>query len=319
MNCKKCGVKAVINMRQHKLGLCKEHFLDWIPQQTQRFIEKYSMFAKDERILVAVSGGKDSLSLWDVLDRLGYHADGLYINLGFDNGTDYSLKSQQCAQTFAETRKLSLQVVAIEALEGFSIPEASRLTLRGQGRPCSVCGLAKRHILNRIAREQDYGVLVTGHNLDDEAAVLFGNTINWATGYLMRQSPVLEARSGLARKVKPFFRFYERETAAYALLRGIDYIHDECPYATGATSLYYKELLNTMEAKQPGAKLSFFLSFLRAKESGFLGEGSSDDLRELRVCQSCGQPTTAADTCAYCRTWEQIRSRRPKAVEGRHT
>ena len=57
--------EAVINMRQHKLALCGEHFLDWVPEQTQRFIEKYKMFTPDQRILVAVSGGKDSLSLWD--------------------------------------------------------------------------------------------------------------------------------------------------------------------------------------------------------------------------------------------------------------
>jgi len=62
VKCRKCGEKAVINMRQHKLALCKTHFLDWIPEQTQRFIEKYRMFGPQERVLVAVSGGKDSLS-----------------------------------------------------------------------------------------------------------------------------------------------------------------------------------------------------------------------------------------------------------------
>ena len=72
MKCRKCGSEAVINMRQHKLALCGEHFLEWVPEQTQRFIEKYKMFTPDDRILVAVSGGKDSLSLWDVLLRLGY-------------------------------------------------------------------------------------------------------------------------------------------------------------------------------------------------------------------------------------------------------
>ncbi len=317
MKCKKCGKKAVINMRQHKLGLCKAHFLEWIPQQTQRFIEKYQMFGRDERILIAVSGGKDSLSLWDVLNRLGYHADGLYINLGIDDGTNYSAQSQRLSESFAESHDLHLHSVAIETLEGYSVPEASRLTLRGKGRPCSVCGLTKRHIMNRVAREQKYDVIVTGKNLDDEAAVLFGNTINWAVGYLERQNPVLEARSGLVRKAKPFFRFYERETAAYALLRGIEYIYDECPHAAGAKSIYYKEVLNSMEAKRPGTKLAFFLSFLRAKESGIFANGHTDDRSELRNCQSCGQPTTAPDICAYCRTWEQIRNRQSRIVDER--
>ena len=84
MKCKKCGEKASIHMRQHKLALCREHFLKWIPQQTQRFIELYGMFNHDERVLVAVSGGKDSLARWDVLQQLGYQADGLYIGLGIN-------------------------------------------------------------------------------------------------------------------------------------------------------------------------------------------------------------------------------------------
>jgi hypothetical protein len=86
MKCKKCGAKASVNMRQHKLALCKEHYLDWVPEQTERFIKKYEMFTRDEKILVAVSGGKDSLALWDILNRLGYQADGLYLGLGIDGG-----------------------------------------------------------------------------------------------------------------------------------------------------------------------------------------------------------------------------------------
>ena len=101
MRCRKCESNAVINMRQHKLALCKEHFLSWIPQQTQRFVEKYKMFSKEDRILVAVSGGKDSLALWDILNRLGYKSDGLYIDLGIDEGKNYSDNSRKYAEKYA--------------------------------------------------------------------------------------------------------------------------------------------------------------------------------------------------------------------------
>ena len=80
-------------MRQHKLALCKEHYLEWVPEQTERFIKKYEMFSHDDKVLVAVSGGKDSLALWDILHRLGYQADGLYLGLGIDAGIDYSHES----------------------------------------------------------------------------------------------------------------------------------------------------------------------------------------------------------------------------------
>ena len=89
MKCRKCNQNAVINMREHKLALCKEHFLTWIPEQTQRSIETYQMFTVEDRILVAVSGGKDSLALWEILNQLGYAADGLYIDLGIESDGGY--------------------------------------------------------------------------------------------------------------------------------------------------------------------------------------------------------------------------------------
>lgn len=302
MKCRKCGEKAVINMRQHKLSLCTEHFLDWMMAQTERFIRKYEMFNRQSRVLVAVSGGKDSLSLWDLLWRLGYQAEGLYIGLGIDGGVNYSHESQRLAERFAEERGLTLHIVSLPEEYGEDIQQMAQRTQRGRGKPCSVCGLAKRHIMNRMARDGNFDILATGHNLDDEAAVLFGNVLNWIPGYLARQAPVLEAnRPGLARKVKPLCRFYEREMAAYAVLRGIEYIYDECPYAEGSSTIYYKELLNQLEEDRPGAKLSFYLSFLEAKSRGLFSPQADADIPLLHACPTCGQPTSAPGECAFCR------------------
>jgi len=307
MKCRKCGAKAAIHMPQHRLALCKDHFLEWVPEQTERFIRKYNMFRREERILVAVSGGKDSLSLWDILWRLGYQADGLYIALGIDEGIRYSAESQRLTEQFAAERGLKLHIVDVERETGFPIPVLARKTLRGQGKPCAVCGLVKRHEMNRIARNLGYDVLATGHNLDDEVAVLFGNTLNWSVEYLLRQGPVLPEEPGLARKVKPLCRFYEREMTAYALLRGIEYIYEECPFAVGSTSIAYKELLNRLENERPGAKLSFYLSFLEARQRGLFRE--PQEVRQaLHLCPSCGQPTSAPGLCSFCRLVSRVKS-----------
>ena len=304
MKCRKCGSKASVNMRQHKLALCKDHYLEWIPEQTERFIKKYEMFTHYEKVLVAVSGGKDSLALWDILARLGYQADGLYIGLGIDEGKGYSSESHRLAQKFSDERNLKLHVLDVEAEYGQPIPVLSELTHRGKGRPCSVCGLTKRHVMNRIARDLGYAVLATGHNLDDEAAVLFGNTLNWLGEYIVRQYPVLPESPGLARKVKPLCRFYEREMAAYALLRGIEYIYEECPFAVGSKTTYYKELLNQLEAKRPGAKLTFYVKFLEARQQGLFAEREKVQAT-LTPCPNCGQPTSAPGLCSFCRLMER--------------
>ncbi len=303
MRCRKCGETAIINMRQHKLALCGQHYQEWFLSQTDRTIEKYGMFDRSDRILVAVSGGKDSLSLWDVLLKLGYHADGLYIGLGINDPAPYSDESLAKTRDFALQHPESLlHVVDVLETYGQTIPQINMVRSRGRGKPCSACGLTKRYVMNRIAADKGYSVLATGHNLDDEVAVLMQNTLRWQTGYLARQSPVLPSTNPhLAKKVKPFCRFYERETATYALACAIEYIYDECPHAVGNLTNFYKTLLNQLEGQSPGAKLSFYLEFLRAR-----GEGAFEPfnrIEQLHECTECGQPTTSPGRCAFCRMW----------------
>ena len=287
-------------MRQHKLALCKPHFLEWIPAQTERFIKKYEMFTRYQRILVAVSGGKDSLSLWDILMKLGYQVDGLYISLGIGDEGGYSDLSRQMCENFSRERDQKLHIVDIKREYGETIPQLTQRTRRGKIKACSVCGLTKRHVMNQISIYFNYDVLVTGHNLDDEAAVLFGNTLHWDGDLMIRQAPVLPAIPGFTRKAKPLCRFYEKEMAAYAILSGIDYIYEECPYSIGSTSIYYKQQLNRMEHNNPGEKLRFYLHFLKAKESGLFAE-PYEISQNLHECKKCGQPTSADGICSFCR------------------
>jgi uncharacterized protein (TIGR00269 family) len=263
------------------------------------------MFTHEDRILTAVSGGKDSLVLWDLLLHEGYQADGLYIDLGINGGFDYSKCSRLKVEDFASQHpEARLIIVNIPELYGETVPDVA-LRKRRQDRLCSICGLIKRHEMNRIAFERKYDVLATGHNLDDEVAVLFNNVLHWKVGYLQRQNPVLQSDGlGLSGKVKPFCRFYERETAAYALLRGIDYIYEECPFSSGATSLRNKGILTEMEHKSPGTKMHFYTNFLRAKDTGMLFE-TPEEKDELQRCPHCGQPTTSEGLCAFCRLWDR--------------
>jgi uncharacterized protein (TIGR00269 family) len=296
-------------MRQHKLALCAEDFLAWFMKHTLHTINRDRLFTSDAKILVAVSGGKDSLALWDVLSRLDYDCDGIYIGLGIDGEHSYSKSSQGYAQRFADQRGLKLKILDVKETYGASIPEASKLSRRGAGKPCSLCGLTRRYIMNRTAIEGDYDVLVTGHNLDDEAATLMGNTMNWLVGYLDSQSPLLEAKAGFVRKAKPFHRFYERETAAYALIRGIEYIQQECPHSVDAKSIYYKNLLNQIETDRPGAKQAFYLSYLQNKDRMRFSMPEADSPALDQTCIVCGQPTMGSNRCAFCSTWENVRTR----------
>src|SRR5207302_2182311 len=129
-------------------------------------------------------------------------------------------RSGDVTRAFAREHDARLVEVDLRAEYGFDIPTAGR---KGSRSTCAVCGLSKRYVFNRAALEGGFDVVATGHNLDDEAATLLGNTLRWETEYIARQAPLLPARDGMVKKVKPLYRLAERETAAYAFMRGIEY------------------------------------------------------------------------------------------------
>ena len=314
MRCTRCHGRAVVELRRHNAAFCGDCFQGVFRNQVARAIDDYDMFDRDDRILVAVSGGKDSLALWDVLLEDGYRAEGLYLGLGIN---DYSDRSHDQTVAFAAARGATLRTIDLAAEQGFDIPLAGR---KGSRSSCAVCGLSKRYLFNRAALEGGYDVVATGHNLDDEAATLLGNTLRWNVEYIARQAPVLPATDGLVRKVKPLHRVTELETAAYAFLRGIDYVVEECPLVAGNTQLRYKESMNAIEARSPGTKTQFFLGYL---DRGMPIFRTAHDDVALTECGRCGQPTPGA-FCAFCRARAQILGERltpslpddPRALAG---
>ena len=297
MKCRKCGATATLELRRHNAAFCADDFVEFFRNQVREAIRRHRMFTREERVLVAVSGGKDSLALWDVLIDEGYDTTGLYLDLGI---FDYSVESRAKCEAFAARRRVSLVIRRVADDVGAPVPIIKQVTRRP---PCSGCGLSKRYLMNRTALEHGLPVVATGHNLDDEAATLFGSVMHWQTDALPRQSPALAStHPKLVRRVKPLYRLSERETAAYAFLRKIDYIVEECPFAAGATSIAHKEILNRMEDASPGAKHNFLFGFLEKARPAFERAESV----ALQECARCGQVTTST-VCAFCKLADQVK------------
>jgi uncharacterized protein (TIGR00269 family) len=297
VKCRKCGGRAVLELRRHNTALCAGDFVDFFRHHVLETVRRWKMLRREEPVLVAVSGGKDSLALWDVLLDAGYAATGLSLDLGI---FDYSVASRARCEAFAAERGAGLLVVPVAGALGAGIPVVREATRRPA---CSACGLSKRYLMNRAALDHGFGVVATGHNLDDEAATLLGSTLRWDETALARQAPVLEAtHPRLARRVKPLFRMSERETAAYAFLRGIDYIVEECPFARGATSITHKELLSRLEEASPGSRAAFVQGFLERARPAFQARQPA----ALTECLRCGQATTG-DLCAFCKLADHVR------------
>jgi uncharacterized protein (TIGR00269 family) len=307
VKCKRCQGRAEVQLRAHNAAFCRPCYVFFFRRQVERAIESHEMLARQERVLVAVSGGKDSLALWDVLAELGFDTTGLYVGLGIG---EYSDRSFEKVDAFARERSLPLRVVKLdEEGPGIAVPAVAAATRRP---PCSACGTMKRHHFDAAAIDGGFDVLATGHNLDDEAARLLGNVLRWQQDHLARQRPVLPpTHAKFVRKVKPLFLVSEYETAVYAFMRGIDYIVEECPNAAGATQLLYKEALDRLEHASPGTKLSFVKEFVRRGQPAFAAAASTE--RDAQVCESCGMPSYGA-VCSFCSLVREVETKRARAA-----
>jgi tRNA-5-methyluridine54 2-sulfurtransferase len=295
MKCRVCGKQAHLALRAYNTALCADDFTAFLEKRVFQTINKYKLIGDQEKTLIAVSGGKDSLSLWSILNKLGFEADGFYINLGIEEYSDISFEK---SRTMADKLQRKLYSFSLADSLNKGVKDLSRIVRRP---PCSLCGTIKRYVMNRACMKEGYTVLATGHNLDDEASALMGNILHWKEEYLWKKGVVLDAEGGLAKKIKPLFLCSEKEVAAYALLNGIDYIYEECPYSKGAKTLLYKSLLNRVEEESPATKIRFLKGYLeRAKVEQEKKGKTEEEGKTKSLCAVCGYPSFS-ELCSFCR------------------
>ncbi|MBO4317182.1 MAG: TIGR00269 family protein [Mailhella sp.] len=292
MKCSRCRRTAVVNLPSHNAAFCRDCFLDFFLKQVRRGIEQYGLIREHDRVLAALSGGKDSLTLALALHELGIGVTALHIDLGIGPS---SQKARAVCERFCKEHGIPLMIKET-AEDGLAIP----LVKEALNRPiCSACGKIKRYYFNKIAMDGGFASIATGHNLDDEVARLSSNTLRWDKGYLSDQGPLLEGNGGFARKIKPLWRLTEYETAHYAFLMGIENHYAPCPYSEGASFSVLKKLWLDLEEVMPGRKISFYQGFLERGRPLFAAD-ETENGDVLRPCASCGYPTSA-DICGVCR------------------
>ncbi len=295
--CRICKKEGYIYLRHANLPLCKEHFISRVHSVVQDTIKKYEMFSKKEKILVAVSGGKDSLALWHILKELGYDTEGFHIDLGLG---EFSNVSKQISENFAEKHGIKLNIFSLEKELGSSM---ENIIEKSYEKPCSLCGTVKRHLMNKIAYEMGHKVIATGHNLDDEASRLLGNILSWQEEYLYRQYPVLPEEEVLVRKVKPLVFLSRKELLMYCKANEIEYADMSCPYSKGARSLVLLDVIEKIEERYPATKIRFVRGFYKLRE-----RFKPSQYVELHKCPGCGIPTASEkELCRFCRIKERVK------------
>lgn len=293
MKCTSCRGPANHRFPQHNVRFCDACLEVFIKRQVEKAIKKFGMLEPGQRVVAAISGGKDSLALWQILVDLGYEVVGLHMTL--DLGP-FSERSLEASQAMAKRLGSELIVHSMPQLTGHQLLDIVRANRREF---CSVCGTLKRYFLNRLCLELGADTLATGHHLDDEAGRLLGNMIRGNQDHLDRQWPVLEGMKsgdggGLVRKVKPLCRLSGSELKSFAKSKDLPAAYGKCPRSKGATLPFYQEAVNLLEERMPGTKRDLYFGFLRRKGT------PPAPPKPGGKCARCGAPTHL-DVCASCR------------------
>ena len=306
--CTVCKRREAIFFRPYSgEKLCGRCFAKSIEEKVRTTIAKYKMLEFDDRIAVAVSGGKDSVSLLHVLAKIecGYPKTSIVavtVDEGIKGYRDEALKI-----AVENCKKLGIEhhVASFKDLYGYRLDGIVKsLKQKGEGglTPCAYCGVLRRKALNIAARNLKADKLATAHTLDDETQTILLNIFHGDVLRIAREKPVTdEAHPKLVRKVKPLCEIPEKETALYAYIRKIKFQSMPCPYASEALRNDVRTMLNRMEEKHAGIKFTIFKSIERIRPA--LEEVAKKE--GLRECSECGEPTSEK-ICKTCQMLRQV-------------
>jgi uncharacterized protein (TIGR00269 family) len=287
--------------------LCNGCFIKSVEEKVRATIAKYQMFKYDDRIAVAVSGGKDSLSLLHVLAKIerNYPKASL-VAVTIDEGIKgYRDEALKIAVENCKKLRIEHYITSFKELYGYTldeIVERSKKKLSLELTPCAYCGVMRRKALNVAAREVEAEKLATAHTLDDEVQTFLLNIFHGDIMRIAREKPVTdEAHPKLVQKVKPFCEIPEKETALYAYIKKIKFQSMPCPYAPQALRNEIRIMLNRMEEKHAGIKFTIFRSAEKTRAA--IEEMAKKE--GLKECVECGEPSSET-ICKSCQMLKQI-------------
>ncbi len=296
--------KTVIALQQGRL--CRGCFVKYFQKKVYRTIRKHDLFDKDDVLCVGCSGGKDSLAALYIVNKIAKERKQRVFALGVDEGVkgyrDVQLKDMK---RFCEEHDIEFHIVKFTDVYGRTNEDLMRIARRKKVNisDCGLCGILRRRIMNKFARENGATKMVVGHNLDDEAQTTLMNMFKGSLDLMARLGPAPGSANhkDFIPRIKPLYFCTNEETELYTKLMGFKVLYKACPHRKASFREHIDNMLEATERGYPGTKTALINNSLRIipilrKE---LGSG------KISSCSMCGEPSKNK-VCKSCATLEKL-------------
>ena len=313
-SCSRCNLPSIIHQPYSGQSLCGRCLKKSVRRKVGKELRSQfgDSLSSEKTLLVAISGGKDSAVLLELMCHFLKKRRDLKIVAGcVDEGIEgYRKPSLEMARELANELGVQFETVSYPEL-GFKemdkvaemIPVIGQKNSEAKGMaPCAFCGVFRRQGLNHLAKRVGADFIATGHNLDDMAQTVLMNMQKGDIDRTVRLAPHSWAPlKGLAPRIVPLRWIPEQEIQAYAMTCGLKIHHDECPHATHALRQLHRDVIATMEEAVPGSRHGLVHSADGVKELYIKTQGESelDHLKNTNSCNVCGEITSQL-TCKAC-------------------
>ncbi len=305
--CKTCEIKAVIKISDRQL--CKSCFVKYFERKIVKTVHNYKLIQKGDKIGVACSGGKDSMSLLYFLNKFVKQRKNLNIKIIpitiVEGIKGYRASERELVHLikFCKENKLPLKIYYFKKEFGYTLDDMCK---RLKQKPCTICGVLRRYLLNKMANKLKLDKLATAHNLDDEAQSILMNQFrkNIRASAILGPMTGIVAHKKFVRRIKPLYFITEKEVMIYAFLKNLLSKYKECPYEDESYRVAVRDMLNSFEARFPGTKYAIISSFLEILP--LLKEHCKG---EIKLCSSCKEPSSQ-DVCRACKILAELKINR---------
>jgi len=288
--------------------------------KVKQTIQKYNLLKKSDKVIVAVSGGKDSMTVLYLLKKLGYNVSALHINLEMGKWSEAHLQN---IKNFCKKLEVPLHVYSVRKELGRSMCSIKSIVKsKAKLQDCTICGIIRRWLINRKARQLGADVVATGHNLDDASQTVLMNYFKGNLFIGLNEGPkvgIIEDKK-FVQRVKPLYFIPEKEVEKYSKAMKFPVIYERCPCVVGAYRHRIRGMLDEIEKKNPNT-LGNSSNFRRAKKQRLFSvkenivQSFLKLLPKLRkkvlagkpiYCKTCGEPGRN-EICRACSIMRYIK------------